>query len=326
MKVVITGDVHAHNYRNFDQDGRRLGNTIRLLEELWDKAAELNGILAIVGDIFNNMQTVSTQAMVSLTELFTRKSAEHKDTLVLLISGNHDMATKNLPNNPAISSVHALADLADNINCIDLGDYLDPSGFVIAGVPYYPNPDDFSAMLSHVTNNLPRDAEKRYLLMHQTVGFMDLVPDDIDPEDPLFDSYDAVFNGHIHKGSQVTQKFYNVGSPIHRDAGDIGQDKSYLILDTDTNEVERVYTTGYPVFRQIEEGEEIPEDWADDYVKIIPKQIEVSVDEEEIREQFDHNRVSREELLNNFVSMKLDDDLNGDAITAYGQSLLRYVS
>ena len=325
MKVVIGTDVHAHKYRAFNQDNRRLTNIVAAIEEMWDKAAELKGILCLVGDIFNTHQVLHVEAMDAVFKLFKRKIQEHKDTDVIFISGNHDQSTKNTVENPAISSVHSLAKLSDNVHCIDDG-YYTRDDFEFTGVPYYPDPAQFKLALADLKEREVKSIKRKYLLMHQTVVLdIALVPDDINPKDKLLEGYDYIFNGHIHDHSEVTDRFINVGTPLHRDMGDVGKDKGYLILDTETNTWERVLTN-YPQFRKLEDGEEVPEEWKDDYVVWIPKQIAVTVEEEEIREKFDHNRVSREELLQNFLAIKLGDadPIFSEAVRNYHKKLIEH--
>ena len=338
MKAVILGDPHAHKYKSFNQDNRRLKNVIRLIEECWDKAAELvvppgkiqtetyPGLFMITGDLFNNHQTVATEAMVALVELFTRKSDEHSNVTVLLISGNHDQGTKNLIEKPAVSAIHALAELSDNVVCIDNGVY-NGGDFNVYGIPYYPNKEDFREALK-ITGSVV-GGNKNILLMHQTVGLdISMVEEDIDPTDELFNQIEFVFNGHIHTYKEVAARWVNVGTGMHRDAQDIGQEKGYLIFDIETMSYERVLTTGYPVFRHLPEDQPCPIEWEGDYIIPVPIPIAVAPEEEEIREKFDHTKVSREELLTNFIEIKAADKDEGmlKQINSYGQSLLRYVS
>ena len=317
MKAVILSDPHFHSYRAFNQDGRRLKNIARVVEEAWDKAAELNGMLWIPGDIFNNHQVISTQAAVIVIELFKRKAKQHPNVTVLFISGNHDYATKNMYDKPAVSAVHALVELSNNVVCLDNGVY-NGGDFDVYGVPYYPDPADLHKAIGSI---ILGDFGTKILLIHQTVGIgISLVPDDIAANDPLFDGFDAVFNGHVHTYSKVNAKFYNVGTPIHRDAGDIGKDKGYLIFDTESGEVERVITTGYPVFRKVPDNQSVPPEWDEDYILFVPAQIEVTLEEKEIRDRFDHNRLSRAELLKNYLAGKDSNDQH----YKYGNELLAH--
>ena len=69
---------------------------------------------------------------------------------------------------------------------------------------------------------------------------------------PLSESFDFVFNGHIHKYQQFQDNVFNIGSPLHQDWGDKWQDKGFLVLDTETKNIEFIKTK-YPEFREIEE-------------------------------------------------------------------------
>ena len=70
----------------------------------------------------------------------------------------------------------------------------------------------------------------------------------------LEDTFDYVFNGHIHKYYKFNDNVYNVGSPLHQDWGDKKDKKGFLVLDSSTNTVDRIHTK-YPEFREIDEIE-----------------------------------------------------------------------
>lgn len=327
--VVISGDIHAHNYKGFNSGRSRLENVLRLIEELFDRARKEKADLWIVGDLFNTMQTIQTATIVSVISLFKRKLDEDPYINVIMISGNHDQATKNTTDTPAITALDTVAELSDRVHLIDNW-YYSCDDYTVFGIPYYPEPEDFEKVLRQHTEMASKlSHEPVYLMMHQTVGLnISMVPDDFDPGHTLFDEYDLIFNGHIHTPSEVRAHFINVGSPIHRDAGDIGQEKSYILLNTKKVVYERIKTEGYPVFRHLPPGQSLPEDWEGDYIIEAPDQIQVSPEEEEIREKFDHTKTSKRELLHNFVEVKLSQDpelkdLEKD-IYAFGEELLQY--
>lgn len=323
MKVIIAGDIHAHKYRSFNQDGQRLGNIIQLIEELFELAHKYSADIWLSGDLFNTMQLIQTETVVAVTSVFNRMGKKYPTVKVITISGNHDYATRNSIEKPAVSAIDALAELSDNVVLIDNKSYTG-DGFVVHGVPYYDDPKDLRTALGMV---LHPARDKHFLLMHQSVGSgIDMVPDDIDPKDLLFTPFDMIFNGHIHGHSNVTKNFINVGSPLHRDAGDIGKDKGVLLFDTTTLEVERILLN-YPQYRKLDEGAEVPEEWKDDYIVWVPKQIEIAVEEEEIREKFDHANVTKEGMIENYIKIKLTGEpgkLNGKRIYEYGKTLLDY--
>ena len=307
MKFIVASDIHVHKYRAFNQDNRRLKNSMRLLDELWELAHKHNAALLIAGDLFNNMQLMHTEVIVAVTESFRKNAVKYPKVTCLLISGNHDYATKNFYGRPAVSGVLTLVGLADNIMLID-NSRLRMDGVSVFGLPYYEYREDLDNALDDLASVPKCDTNIDILLMHQTIGFgHDLVPDDIDPEDPRFEAFDMVFNGHIHTYSKINPKFYNVGSPIHRDAGDIGKAKGVLLYDSTTGKVNKIILKGYPEYRKVSESDEIPEIWKDDYVIVVPNPIEVTPEEEEIRENFSPVKKSREELLTSYIDIKFRD-------------------
>lgn len=325
MKFIIASDLHFHKYRAFNQNNRRLHKLVQVVDELFVTANEHGANILIPGDLLNNMQTVHVEAMEAVTDIFTRMTSKYPDIFVFIISGNHDYATKNLYDRPAVSAISTIARLSDKILHID-NTYWNCGDSCIYGLPYYEYREDLDKALDDLVEQASERDGKSILLMHQTIGFgHDLVPDDIDPDDPRLKKFDMVFNGHIHKHQKIRDGFYNVGSPIHRDAGDVGQDKGFLLYDTDMTEVDRIILDDYPKFRKLPAGEDIPEGWERDYIIEIPADIEVSVEEEQVQKMFDHNKVTREELLENYLSLKKPPEgLDMKKVTAYGHKLLSY--
>jgi DNA repair exonuclease SbcCD nuclease subunit len=90
-----------------------------------------------------------------------------------------------------------------------------------------------------------------FLLMHQTPLQIDnkIIPHDIDLTNNVFSNFHYIFSGHIHKHQiLIKDKAVMVGSPLHRDAGDEGQDKGFIIFDTSLNTFERIILDKYPKF------------------------------------------------------------------------------
>ncbi len=325
MKFIVASDLHIHKYKSFNQNNRRLDNLIRLVHKLWDMANMRGATLLIAGDIFNNMQLIQTEVVVATLNAFRENANMYPDVDCIIISGNHDFAQKNFFDKPAVSGVQALDGLANNISIIDNGEW-DMHNTHVFGLPYYEYKEDLVKALTELSNKANFTKGKKILLMHQSIGFgNDLVPDDIDPEDNLFAYFDMVFNGHIHTGSKINDGFYNVGSPIHRDANDIGKVKGVIFYDTDKG-VERIELPGYPQYRYLPAGQTCPDEWLGDYVLDLPVEIEVAPEEQEIREGFDHTRNSRGNLINNYINIKMvsEEPEFAKRIISYGAKLLSH--
>jgi DNA repair exonuclease SbcCD nuclease subunit len=188
------------------------------------------------------------------------------------ISGNHDHATKNLIGNEAVSALSHLAQaFPDNFFLIDNGVAEVEIGVYVCGIPYYEYKKHFDDMLDECVEglkDLPEDSEK-YLMIHQTSKGMipALAEYEADPEDPRYDNFNHVFAGHIHIHKELSPGFVSVGSPIHKDASDVGYTKGFLVMDLSkpSDGFKRVPLVGYPEFvRQGSDGAENASDG--DYV------------------------------------------------------------
>src|SRR5665647_2501733 len=108
-KALIFSDLHVHNYKNFNEDGRRLKNGIAFLDYIF-KLANANGIKLILmpGDLFNNMQIMATKAVNAVAVCLKTNFYLYPDIELIAVSGNHDMAEVNLIDKPAESALEYL--------------------------------------------------------------------------------------------------------------------------------------------------------------------------------------------------------------------------
>lgn len=247
MKALVLSDIHVHNYKQFNREPfGRLKNTIKVIRYAF-KLAEANGIQYILhsGDLFDQFGTISVVAVNEIVKCFKEMFEKYKIEWVS-ISGNHDYATKNTFDVPGITAQEFLTTLFHHYHLIDNFHY-SLNGITICGIPYFENIGDF---WQSVESFISINASKKYLMMHQTVWpDNEIVPDDLDYNDERLKSFDLILNGHIHHPLQVSEKFINVGTPLHRDAGDVGTDKGFWFLDLLTAEI-TFWETGnrYPQF------------------------------------------------------------------------------
>ena len=299
MKALITSDIHVHKYKQFNHNNRRLKYGIKYLEQIFDYANENDiPLILIAGDLFNNMSIINTEVVAVVTESFASNFKRYPDIDVVAISGNHDYAGKNLIHAPATSAMEFLAAAFENFHLIDRGEYI-RDGIRITGVPYFDYPEHLREDLSEIVLN---PEQKNYLMMHQVVGMDNpMIKEDIDPNDPLFDGFDMVFNGHIHDGGSVTKKFINIGSPMHRTASDAETKKGFWTIDLthpSTLEFQDI-TDHYPQFIHKEIGAELSEWEQRQYVIFnAPLQSE-NPDEQRVNDSFNLT-LSQAQLIENF--------------------------
>ena len=237
MKFIVFSDLHIHNYKKFDKDGSRLRNCIKVLEDIFEKAYQKKiPYILFAGDLFDQQKSLPISVINETVRAFKRLSELYPDISFIAISGNHDHGSKNTSEKSAETSLEFLDLMLDNFHLIDRG-YFDLSeDYRVWGIPYYSHAEHYKNMVSSID---PSEALNNYLLIHQTpLHSNSMIPHDCSPNDSR--DFDFTFCGHIHKYERLSEKFCIVGSPLHRDLGDEGQDKGFLIFDTIKNDYERV--------------------------------------------------------------------------------------
>jgi len=276
LLAVAFTDLHAHNYRHFDNDGSRLKNCLEVIDDVY-KFAVKNKIELILfgGDIVDSQQAVPTVVANALMERMDYWIKQYPDISWLAITGNHDQATRSLYGSPGVSFLQQLKiafprtfNLIDDSSiCLQSDSYGIP--VAVHGIPYYAYPEHFAKALKDKAKVASVKKGKHILLIHQTPSGLSNpnIPVDTNVHDPLYDFFDLVLCGHIHQGQSITEKFYLMGSPLHRDLGDEGDEKGFWVLDLEQPEETLTFVTRkgrYPEFRVI--SGEVPEEYANDYV------------------------------------------------------------
>jgi DNA repair exonuclease SbcCD nuclease subunit len=324
-KALIFSDLHVHNYKQFNEDGRRLKNGVAFLDYIF-KLANANGIKIILfpGDLFNNMQIMATKAVNAVAACLQMNFEAYPDVALIAISGNHDDAEKNLIDNPSESALDYLDYVFPNFILLDHYPHTfhTSNGTTIRGIRYYEHSEHFRAALNEA--GIEQNKKNTILLTHQIIGSGLPIEDDIEPTDPLFDPFTLVLNGHIHNCEQLTDKFINVGSPMMRDAGDIGKQKGFWIVDLD-NPVETIafkdITDKYPNFIHKTQGEALTEWESQQYVIWQPAPIADSVKDQKLAEKFSTN-LAPAKILENYCAEVLPKEELKDKL-AYGLTLLQ---
>jgi len=240
MKVLVFSDLHAHNYKKFDENESRLFNCLRVVENCFTIAHE-NGITYIIftGDLYDQQKALPTIVVNMMIQVLFELFKAYPNIHIISISGNHDHSSKNLLDIEAHSALFHLDLIFDNFHIIDNKSLHIKDGddnVVFHGIPYYSHREHF---LQKVKENPLEMNAKNYLMIHQTPKHSNpMIQHDFEGSE--LSNYDYVFCGHIHKHEQITNNVVLVGSPLHRDLGDEGQEKGVLIFDTKTDTYERI--------------------------------------------------------------------------------------
>lgn len=248
MKFLVFSDLHIHNYKKFDDNGSRLLNCLKVLLDIFHYAAE-NDIEHILfcGDLFDQQKSLPTEVINKTIDVFSDLFETYPKIQFITISGNHDHSSKNTLNHEAITALSHLDKIFHKFHLIDDKNYQIDSNegrIEILGVPYYSHKEHFLEMV-------PKNAvscKRQLLMIHQTPQHSnDMIPFDCRAED--FENFDFVFCGHIHKHERLTRNFVIVGSPLHRDLGDEGLEKGFLVYDSEVNDFLKI-NLDYPKFER----------------------------------------------------------------------------
>jgi DNA repair exonuclease SbcCD nuclease subunit len=249
MKFAYTADWHLSGYT---QDKIINGLPERLYEkkvvqENIGNYCRLNEIKTIIigGDLLHNKSIIYSLAQSILLDFFR----EYKDLNFIVLDGNHDLsgkgsdvvsALKSLDNEPNVRRVSKPTKISDN------------SGLDILIVPYSDN------MIDAIKKSSAKYLISHFGLNEGTLNSGVSIISDIGLKD-LVGKYQYVLLGHYHKPQEITKdniSVYYSGSITQNDWGEKGEEKRFLIVDTDTDTIESVPTKGYKKYFDLQITEE----------------------------------------------------------------------
>lgn len=240
MRVAAFGDLHAHIYKEFNENSdntgsTRLDNIINTLLYIRDYC-EGNNILHVLfaGDLYHVRSRVNTIVYNSIYDCI--KTFPEHGIEMTMIPGNHDDTdNSDLPQH----SLHAFKDIegvtvVDTLSTVNLGD-----GTPVVCARYSKN----TKMIKDFINSFSEDDfdKKPILLAHLGVngglvgnGSFPMA-DAFEVNDLRPDLFKYVVLGHFHKRQMLggTNNVFYCGAPIQHSFGDEGEDKGFYVLDTD---------------------------------------------------------------------------------------------
>jgi DNA repair exonuclease SbcCD nuclease subunit len=237
MKSIIVADIHLSLY---SQDSIVAGVSRRLhyLKETLIQIAEyakVNDIkyFTIAGDTLHNKSIIHAIAQSVLLD-FLRS---YPDITFIIIDGNHDMSSKSG------DGVSGLKGLDNEPNVIMLHESKDIEN--ISFVPWNPK---------KMKDDIKKAPKGNYLVSHFGLNEAMLnsgisIVSDIGLND--LKHFKHCFIGHYH----LPQEVANVtipGSIIQLDWGEKGEEKRFIVLDSDTGNIDSIKITGYQKHIELE--------------------------------------------------------------------------
>lgn len=211
-----------------------------LITEARKKLADEEEVVIIVGgDIKHYPFKIDTNSLMVLSSIIDN----NPDITFWFITGNHDLTHESEKSNNFLYILRT----RNNVNVVDMGETITlPNAENVYMTSYHP---DLKEAFRRLGEEIDPDVEKRILISHFGVSEAAVtrqvrIKGDIDMKhaDGMFD---LILLGHYHKpqmieGKKAGTKLYYSGNLIQEDWGERDEDKRFLIVDTETLEVESI--------------------------------------------------------------------------------------
>jgi len=238
MKFAFSADIHLSRYgQDKLEDETSLPERLDSLKRALDNMALYcvkNNIRVMIlgGDILHGKSIIYAIAQDIMLDFFN-----HWSDLIrfYVIDGNHDLSGKG---HQVVSALKPLRNVP-SLTWVPFNETLRIGNMLM--VPYGPD------MVDTIKNNSADVLVSHFGLNEGVLNSGISIVADISLRD-LTGKYKLVLLGHYHKPQEIIREdisLYYVGSPIQLDWGEKNDDKRFLVVDTDTMEVESIPTTGY---------------------------------------------------------------------------------
>ncbi len=237
MKFAFTADIHLSRYsKDKIEDSTKLPERLHSLKKVLDNMAKYcvdNNIRVMVigGDILHGKSIIYAIAQDIMLDYFEHWS----DTIrFYVIDGNHDLSGKG---HEVVSALKPLRNMP-SVTWVPFNEVARIGDMAL--VPYGPD------MVDVIKNGSAKVLVSHFGLSEATLNSGISIISDISMKD--LSNYELVLLGHYHKPQIIKRgstTLYYVGSPIQLDWGEKNDEKRFLVVDTETLEVESIPTEGY---------------------------------------------------------------------------------
>lgn len=285
MKFLIFADLHAHKWKRHSKllppDGRndRLLDTVEVLKAI-QRGVKKHDIDRVVflGDLFHQRGEIDIETWnVIVPEL---REIGRLAELHLLV-GNHDMATANLDTGGIQEIYTPFQEIQEhnaNIKVWSQPGWIQDD-LVYFFLPYVDSNENMAAAI----DEFMRTTFTKRVVVFTHIGIREAQAQkgirlrnalDVSFFDTPF--FEGIFSGHYHIPQKIKfgkVPFWYVGAPHQHNWGDAGQERGYMLLDTETFKVKRVRLHCAPKFVVLQKGQGVTEaDVEGNFVKqIVPR-------------------------------------------------------
>lgn len=252
--AVVFSDLHLHDWKQFNENGRRTDLGMLVLYKLANRAKQLKVPILFCGDLFHNDKQLSNYLLELTLPRLVAHYNDPESEMTYAISGNHDLNRFNSEESRASSYVQTMAHITKKLTCIDFKS-VGFEKFNLVGIPYLDDNNGLTAILKEKRHEL--NPKKKNILMIHTIlpgakdndgrDYTSLV-DDIEDVDDYFEGFDLVLCGHIHKPMRIGKKVIQIGASLQYRVSDINAELGYWIIYDDL-QAEFIPFTNFPVYK-----------------------------------------------------------------------------
>jgi len=337
MKFAFIGDIHLSRYSQDKIEETGLPERLHSIKNALYEVAQYcvdNKIptLIIGGDILHGKSIIYAIAQEAMIQFFE----DFKKTLeFVVIDGNHDLSGKG---EDVVSALRSLENIK-HVKWIKFSETYRLEKEDVFFVPYSTKLPDI------IKNNRARILISHFGLSEGILNSGMSIISDVSMKD-LTGKYELVLLGHYHKPQEIIKdgvRLFYVGSLIQLDWGERDDEKRFLVVDTNTLNVDSIPITKYKKHIQIEIGVDNKDEAlklakeakaAGDHVKVIMKEM---VDLSDVKGEFNiidktdrditdrgiTSNMSTEDKLKRFLEIKEIPEDNRDLYLQIGMDIIR---
>jgi DNA repair exonuclease SbcCD nuclease subunit len=260
MRILLFSDLHGHAFKPYSvtlENGRnsRLQDAVNILDEIYDACANQNidGVL-FAGDLFHARGTLQIPTFNAIFEGIAK--IKTRVNFFGMLVGNHDQATK-------LGDIHACYAFGSILTVMDKTQWytfesIDGEQLHVYAIPHTTNKKQIENDLNTFGKSQPKHTTSICLahlgISGAKVGSNFVLVTEDNPTTIPFTKagFDQIFLGHYHQPQVLASNMQYIGATHQHNWGDIGQDRGFVLYDTEPEDIKFIKTTSAPKFVKVE--------------------------------------------------------------------------
>lgn len=276
---VAFSDIQIEDWKRFSDNHSRLEHNGAILNKVRDLCIKYDCPALFCGDFFDDPKAIKNYVLQRTLEWLN--AFKRKNIYIYAIDGNHDQSERNSITHRSPNYIRTLSEVYSNIIPIG-GTTIVNKGIYVSGIPFLTDNKDFVEAVNQAAARVKKGpTTKHILLTHADLPGLkepngrefahQNIPTTIYK---IFEPFDLVLNGHIHRPQILYRKIVTLGATHQQRASDAGCEMGLSLVKLEKGQlVTEFIPLGLPEFKYIKQGKEAPKD-GNFYIEI-PKKIKM---------------------------------------------------